>query len=87
MISLSENEKKKLLSDRRVVEEINRHLWIESEKAGRDIGFDNAAEYWLKRFSKTWMDYHMPKKKFHPSSLLAPFKEAISKIQKEQPSS
>ena len=81
MTSISEKEKKKLLSDRRVIEEINRHLWIESEKAGSDIGFETAAEDWLKRFSKAWMDYHMPKKKFHPSSLLAPFKKAVSKIQ------
>ena len=87
MAPISEIEKKKLLADRRVVEEINRHLWIESEKAGRDIGFENAAEDWLKHFSKAWMDYHMPKKKFNTSSLLAPFKQAISKIQKEQQSS
>ena len=38
---------KELLKDRRVVEEINRHLWIESEKAGYDIGFDKAASDWL----------------------------------------
>lgn len=54
---------KKLLKDKRVIEEINRHLWIESEKAGRDIGFNQAAEDWLKNFSKAWMDYHLPKKK------------------------
>jgi len=50
----------KLLSDRRVVAEIQRHLWIESEKAGCDIGFDKAKEDWLKNFSKAWMEYHMP---------------------------
>ena len=54
---------KELLKDRRVVEEINRHLWIESEKAGYDIGFDKAASDWLEHFSKAWMQYHMPKKK------------------------
>ena len=52
-----------LLKDRRVVEEINRHLWIESEKAGCDIGFENAATEWLTHFSKAWMDYHMPNSK------------------------
>ena len=52
-----------LLKDRRVVEEINRHLWIESEKTGRDIGFQNAAADWLENFSKAWMDYHMPNSK------------------------
>lgn len=50
----------KLLSDKRIVAEIDRHLWIESEKAGYDIGFDAAREDWLKRFSKAWMEYHMP---------------------------
>jgi len=53
----------KLLKDRKVIEEINRHLWIQSEKAGYDIGFDSAAEDWLKNFSKAWMDYHMPKRR------------------------
>jgi hypothetical protein len=57
---------KKLLKDKRVVEEIHRHLWIESEKAGYDIGFDKAKEDWLKNFSKAWLDYHMPKLK-HPA--------------------
>ena len=51
-----------LLKNRKVIEEINRHLWIESEKAGFDIGFDKAAEDWLIRFSKAWMKYHLPKR-------------------------
>ena len=59
----NDSPNKEILSDRRVVEEINRHLWIESEKAGYDIGFDKAAEDWLTNFSKAWMDYHMPEKK------------------------
>lgn len=56
-------EYKKLLKDRRVIEEINRHLWLESEKAGDDIGFEKAAADWLERFSKAWMQYHMPQRK------------------------
>ena len=52
-----------LLKDRRVVDEINRHLWIESERAGYDIGFDRAAGDWLIRFSSAWMTYHLPKNK------------------------
>ncbi|MBF0479055.1 MAG: hypothetical protein HQL26_06195 [Candidatus Omnitrophica bacterium] len=51
-------DKVELLKDRQVVDEIKRHLWIESEKAGRDIGFDSAAADWLEKFSKTWMDYY-----------------------------
>ena len=53
----------KLLKNRKVIEEINRHRWIESEKAGHDIGFEKAAMGWLERFSKAWMDYHMPNRK------------------------
>lgn len=52
--------KEALLQDKRVLAEIDRHLWIESEKAGSDIGFDHAKEDWLKRFSQAWMSYHMP---------------------------
>lgn len=54
---------KKLLKNKNVIEEINRHRWIESEKSGRDIGFEQASIDWLERFSKAWMDYHMPKRK------------------------
>ena len=53
-------DKQELLKNRKVVEEINRHLWIESEKAGSDISFETASEDWLKRFSRAWMEYHMP---------------------------
>lgn len=60
MSPMSSDIEKLLLSDRRVVEEIRRHLWIESEKAGKDIGFDKAREDWLKNFSRAWMQYHLP---------------------------
>lgn len=50
----------KLLSDKRVVAEIERHLWLESERVGHDIGFENAKAEWLKNFSAAWMQYHMP---------------------------
>ncbi len=54
---------KELLQMPEAVEEIKRHLWIESEKAGYDIGFDKAAEDWLNRFSDAWVTYHLPEKK------------------------
>jgi hypothetical protein len=57
-----EFDPKKLLKDKRVVDEINRHLWIESEKAGYDIGFERAADDWLKKYAQTWVEYHMSKK-------------------------
>lgn len=63
---MNEETAKKLLNNKKVIEEIDRHRWIESEKAGQDIGFERASVDWLERFSQAWMDYHMPKQK--PSS-------------------
>ena len=60
---MKELKNSELLKDQRVIDEIQRHLWIESEKAGRDIGFENAAADWLERFSKTWINHHVPKRK------------------------
>jgi len=60
MTNMNNLDVEKLLQDQRVVDEINRHLWIESEKNGRDIGFEEAKADWLKKFSKAWMAYHMP---------------------------
>ena len=31
---------------------IQEHKWLESEKQGRDIGFENAVEDWLFRFGE-----------------------------------
>ncbi len=61
---MNKDKEHKLLHDRKVVEEINRHLWLESEKAGHDIGYEKAAQDWLVKFSKAWMRHHMPKRKF-----------------------
>ena len=35
-------------------EEILRHKWIESEKAGRDIGFERALTDWIIRHRRKW---------------------------------
>jgi len=35
-------------------EEILRHKWIESEKAGRDIGFERALTDWIIRHRSKW---------------------------------
>jgi hypothetical protein len=35
-------------------EEILRHKWIESEKAGRDIGFEQALTDWISRHRSSW---------------------------------
>jgi len=39
---------------REVVLEIERHKWLESEKAGRDIGGNKAALDWLKHHYDAW---------------------------------
>ncbi len=35
-------------------EEIMRHKWIESEKAGSDIGFERALTDWIVRHRSKW---------------------------------
>lgn len=42
---------KEFLAER---EEILRHKWIESEKAGHDIGFEKALLDWIVRFRTSW---------------------------------
>lgn len=37
-------------------EEILRHKWIESEKAGYDIGFEKALLDWVMRYRGGWRD-------------------------------
>ena len=36
--------------------EILKHKWIESEKAGRDIGFEKALLDWIMRHRSNWQD-------------------------------
>ena len=56
------NDIRELLKDKRVIEEINRHLWIESQKAGCSIGIERATDEWLRLYAEGWMKYHMPDK-------------------------
>jgi len=35
-------------------EEILRHKWIESEKVGRDIGFEQALQDWVRKHRDHW---------------------------------
>jgi len=57
-IGMAKMSKEELLKDPRVVEEIKRHLWLESEKAGHDIGFDQAANDWIAKFSAGWVKHY-----------------------------
>ena len=44
---------KEFLAER---EEILKHKWIESEKAGTDIGFEKALLDWIVKYRSTWRD-------------------------------
>ena len=65
---------KKLLRNKKVIEEINRHKWLESEIAGYDIGFQAATEDWLKRHAAAWVAYHSGRKfkAFQPNPVVFP---------------
>ena len=54
------NDLRLLLKDKRVMEEINKHLWIESQKAGYNIGLEKATDEWFRLYAMEWMKYNMP---------------------------
>ena len=39
---------------REELDEIDRHKWFQSEKAGRDIGFDAALVDWITKHRPAW---------------------------------
>jgi hypothetical protein len=47
---------KEFLAER---EEILKHKWIESEKAGTDIGFEKALLDWIVKHRSSWRDKRM----------------------------
>ncbi len=50
---------KEFLAER---EEILKHKWIESEKAGSDIGFEKALLDWIVKHRSTWRERRMREK-------------------------
>ena len=54
------NELRELLKDKRVLEEINKHLWIESQKAGYSIGIERATDEWIRLYAPGWLKYNRP---------------------------
>ena len=38
-------------------EEIMKHKWLESEKAGHDIGFERALVDWVSKYRAAWRRY------------------------------
>lgn len=53
---------RELLKDKRVTEEIHKHLWIESQKAGYSIGLERATEEWVRLYALGWLKYNEPLK-------------------------
>ena len=51
---------KEFLAER---EEILRHKWLESEKAGKDIGFERALLDWIRKHRDGWRATRRPLKK------------------------
>ena len=45
------------------VEEILKHKWIESEKAGHDVGEKWAAADWVRKYAKQFREYWNKHKK------------------------
>ena len=41
--------------------EIMIHKWIESEKKGHDIGFENALVDWMEKYRSGWVDSYQIK--------------------------
>ena len=57
---MTQYSREELLGIPELVDEIRRHQWIESEKAGHDLGFDWACDDWISKYSQVWLDYHRP---------------------------
>lgn len=47
-----------LLKDKDILNEINKYKWLESEKAGSDIGFERASREWINFHSKKYFMQH-----------------------------
>ena len=56
---------KEFLAER---EEILKHKWIESEKAGSDIGFEKALLDWIVKHRSNWRDKRLKEAKAQPQS-------------------
>ena len=56
---------KEFLAER---EEILKHKWIESEKAGADIGFEKALCDWIVKHRSSWRDKRMKEVKAQPQA-------------------
>ena len=48
--------------------EILRHKWIESEKAGYDIGFEHALMDWIVKYRSAWYEQRQTFRQSHKES-------------------
>ena len=55
-----------LLKDRRIVQEIHRYQWMESQRLGHELTFDQAANDWFQKFSLEWVRHYMMPKPRRP---------------------
>ena len=56
---------KEFLAER---EEILKHKWIESEKAGSDIGFEKALLDWILKYRSSWRNKRVKEAKAEPTA-------------------
>ena len=68
-VGMAKVSREELLKDPRVIEEIKRHLWIESEKSGYNIGFEKATNDWMANFSAGWVKHYMSGKSIKSPSV------------------
>ena len=78
-------ELRELLKDKRVIEEINKHLWIESQKVGYSIGIERATDEWIRLYANGWMKYNMPPKFNKPTVRKKKKSASPKKAKKAQP--
>ena len=57
---------KEFLAER---EEILKHKWIESEKAGSDIGFEKALLDWILKYRSSWRNKRVKETKAEPTAV------------------
>jgi len=55
-MTLKSSRKRNPLAEivRSQLEEINKYKWIESEKAGKDIGLERATREWMAQYFPQW---------------------------------
>jgi hypothetical protein len=53
-------------------DEILKHKWLESEKVGRDVGFENAVMSWVIHHRAQWRRWHRQPTMSEAAGLISP---------------